>query len=191
MSLRKKLISWNSSWTFSEENGIVNENPNLELQTWFYFIFCAVHYQQCFRWGKKNCCCVLFLLPVACLFGKKKKQNSWSHYSWNGIPILNEPSWDQLVDLTFYLTVCLEERSSRTNLNKLKSDFLWGKWNFGERTDSLVILRLKTRRLYQLASQAWSSLICEDLHDQFATFCWIQMVNSNVLNVAKPRQQMW
>lgn len=124
-------------------------------------------------------------------FGGKKKKTLGVIIPENGIPILNEPSWDQMVDLTFYLTVCLEERSSRTNLNKLKSDFLWGKWNFGERMYSLVILRLKTRRLYQSASQAWSSLICEDLLDQFATFCWIQMVNSNVLNVAKPRQQMW
>lgn len=87
MSLRKNLISWNSSWTFYEENGNVNENPNLELQTWFYFIFCAVHYQQCFRWGKKNCCCVLFLLLIACLLGGKKKK-TLGVYSWKWNPNL-------------------------------------------------------------------------------------------------------
>lgn len=84
----KKLISWNSSWTFYEENGNVNVNPNLELQTWFDFIFCAVHYQQCFRWGKKNCCCVLFLLLIASLLRGEKKTLGVI-IPENGIPILN------------------------------------------------------------------------------------------------------
>ncbi len=134
---------------------------------------------------------VLFLLLIASLLGGKKT-NSWSHYPWKWNPNLEWAFLRSTGGSDFLFNkVCLEERSSRTNLNKLKSDFLWGKWNFDEGMYSLVVLRHKTRRLYRQASQAWSSLICEDLHDQFATFCWIQMVNSNVLIVAKPWQQMW
>jgi hypothetical protein len=36
-------------------------------------------------------------------FGGEKKKTLGVIIPENGIPILNEPSWDQLVDLTFYL----------------------------------------------------------------------------------------